>query len=401
LLALRFNGGAEMKILPSCSRRYFLGGLGAASLLSVLPGLSFAAGANDKKLVVLLLRGGMDGLHMLAPYADPAYTKLRGGLVAEADASHKLSGTFALHSAMNFSADLFSKKQLLPIVAIAPPYRQRSHFDAQDCLENGSSGPDGASDGWLNRCVSVMPNHDALAIATVMPLTLRGKAEATTWSPPLPSRVDSQLIERLAPLYAADPALAESYRLAIEMPDEASNGPAMRGAGGNRLVQNMRQAATFMSAVNGPSIAFVEDSGWDSHVNQATQLQRKFSELDNALKAFHQNASALWKDTVVVIMTEFGRTVAVNGNAGTDHGTGSVMLLAGGAIQGGKIAGQFAGLGNGDLNEGRDVRATTDTRAVLKSVLAHHLKLSESVLETRVFPNSREVKIMDSLIAHT
>jgi uncharacterized protein (DUF1501 family) len=391
-----------MKNLPSRSRRNFLSGLGAAGLLSTLPGLSFAAGGSDKKLLVVLLRGGMDGLHLLSPYADPAYAKLRGALAVEVDKSHKLDGNFALHSGMNFSADLFSKKQLLPIVAVAPPYRQRSHFDAQDCLENGSNSPNGAPDGWLNRCISVMPNRDALAIATVMPLMLRGKAEATTWSPPLPSQIDSQLIERLAPLYAADPALAESYRQAIEMPDEANNLPMMRGPGsGNRLVQNMRHAAIFMSAANGPSVAFVEDSGWDSHVNQATQLQRKFSELDNALKAFYQNASALWKDAAVIIMTEFGRTAAVNGNAGTDHGTGSVMLLAGGAIQGGKIAGQFAGLSAGDLNEGRDVRATTDTRAVLKSVLAHHLKISDSVLETRVFPHSREVMMMNSLITNT
>jgi uncharacterized protein (DUF1501 family) len=388
-----------MKNLPSTSRRHFLGGLSAAGLLSTLPGVSFAAGRSDKKLLVVLLRGGMDGLHLLSPYADPAYARLRSALAAGVDKSHKLDGNFALHSAMNFSADLFSKKQLLPIVAVAPPYRQRSHFDAQDCLENGSNSPDGASDGWLNRCVSAMPNRDALAIATVMPLTLRGKAEARTWSPPLPSQIDSQLIERLAPLYAADPALAESYRLAIEMPNETSNDPSMRGGSlGTRLVQNMRQAATFMRAANGPSIAFVEDSGWDSHVNEAAQLQRKFTELDNALKTFHQNATPLWKDTVVVIMTEFGRTAAVNGNAGTDHGTGSVMLLAGGAIQGGKIAGQFAGLRTGDLNEGRDVRATTDTRAVLKSVLTDHLNISEAVLETRIFPNSREVKMMSALV---
>jgi uncharacterized protein (DUF1501 family) len=389
-----------MKKLASISRRHFLGGVSAAGLLSTLPGLSFAASVNDKKLVVLLLRGGMDGLHLLSPYADPAYAKLRGALAAELDKPHKLDGNFALHPAMSFGSDLFTKKQLLPIVAIAPPYRQRSHFDAQDCLENGSNSPDGASDGWLNRCISVMPNRDALAIATVMPLMLRGKAEASTWSPPLPSQIDSQLIERLAPLYAADPALAESYRMAIEMPDGSSKGSAMRGSGSsNRLVQNMRQAATFMSAANGPSIAFVEDSGWDTHVNEATQLQRKFTELDAALKAFHQNATALWNDTVVIIMTEFGRTAAVNGNAGTDHGTGSVMLLAGGAVQGGKIAGQFAGLSAADLNEGRDVRATTDTRAVLKGVLAQHLKISESVLETRVFPDSRNVKLAESLIS--
>jgi uncharacterized protein (DUF1501 family) len=393
-----------MKKTPSISRRHFIGGLSAAGLLSALslPGLSFAAlnSASNKKLLVVLLRGGMDGLHAISPYADPAYAKLRGALAnSTAEKAHTLDGNFALHPAFNFSAELFSKKQLLPIVAVAPPYRQRSHFDAQDCLENGSNSPDGASDGWLNRCVAAMPGRDGLAIATVMPLILRGSAKATTWSPPLPSQMDAQLIERLEPLYAADPVLAESYRLAIEMPEENNKDPSMRGGGlANRLIQNMRQAATFMSAANGPAIAFVEDSGWDSHVNEAAQLQRKFTELDNGLKAFHQNAATLWPNTVVIIMTEFGRTAAVNGNGGTDHGTGGMMLLAGGDIRGGKIAGQFAGLANADLNEGRDVRATTDTRAVLKSVLGNHLGLTESILETRVFPNSRNIKPMESLL---
>jgi uncharacterized protein (DUF1501 family) len=384
------------------SRRQFIAGLSAAGLISTLPGLSFAAGGQgDKKLLVVFLRGAMDGLHLIAPYADPAYSRLRGALAETATTdAHKLDANFSLHRAMNFSAELFSKKQLLPIVAVAPPYRQRSHFDAQDCLENGSNGPDGAPDGWLNRCLSVMPNQDGVALATVMPLILRGPANATTWSPPLPSGIDVQLIDRLAPLYAADPALAESYRLAIEKPEENSANPSMGGRGqGNRLMQTMRQAAIFMTAADGPSISFVEDSGWDTHINQAASLQRKFTELDNALKSFQQTANAIWKNTVVIIMTEFGRTAAVNGNGGTDHGTGGVMLLAGGSVQGGKVAGQFAGLGNADLNEGRDIRTTTDSRAVLKGVLAHHFNISRSVLETRIFPNSREVRIMDSLIA--
>jgi uncharacterized protein (DUF1501 family) len=402
-----FNGESDMKkhfpvSSHPFSRRQFIAGLSAASLISALPGLSFAAGGQgDKKLVVVFLRGAMDGLHLIAPYADPAYSRLRGALAEAATTdAHKLDANFSLHRAMNFSAELFSKKQLLPIIAVAPPYRQRSHFDAQDCLENGSNGPDGASDGWLNRCLSAMPNQAGLALATVMPLILRGPANATTWSPPLPSGIDGQLIDRLAPLYAADPTLAESYRLAIEMPDANSAKPSMGGRGqGNRLIQTMRQAAIFMSAANGPSISFVEDSGWDTHINQAASLQRKFTELDNALKSFQQTANAIWKNTVVIIITEFGRTAAANGNAGTDHGTGGVMLLAGGAVQGGKVAGQFAGLSNADLNEGRDIRTTTDSRAVLKGILRNHLGIAESALEAKIFPQSRAIKPMESLVS--
>ena len=388
------------------SRRRFLATAGATATLTLWPRFGLgAAGASEPRLLVLLLRGGMDGLHALQPYADPAYARLRGALAqprAPGTAQgepHKLDGLFALHPALAFLGALYAKKQLLPVVAVAPPYRQRSHFDAQDCLENGTDKPGGSGSGWLNRCVAALPGAEALAVASVMPLILRGAGEATTWSPPLPQAVDPLLLQRLQPLYAADPRLADAFARAatgdIETDGEAASGKGRRGG---RLPQMTAAAARFMSAADGPRIGFVEDSGWDTHGNQAGVLGRKLAELDAALKSFHDGATAIWPRTVVAVVSEFGRTVQANGTGGTDHGTGGLALLAGGAVRGGRIGGDWPGLGAGDLHEGRDLRTTTDLRALFKGVLVGHLGVAESAIEGRVFPDSGAVRALDGLV---
>lgn len=380
------------------TRRQFVAAVGASSLLTLWPGANTFASGNDTRLLVVLLRGGLDGLHALPPMADAAYGRLRGALAPKDPL--KLDGTFALHPSLKFMHQLYGEKQLLPVVAVAPPYRERSHFDAQDCLENGTAKP-GGSTGWLNRCVAALPGAEGLAIATVMPLILRGQGEATTWSPPLPQEVNPILLQKLQPLYAADPALAEAFSRAVDT--DGMDGMATPGKGGKRagvqLPQTMAAAARFMAKADGPRVGFIEDSGWDTHGNQAGVLMRKLAELDNALRAYRDGMATQWDRTTVLIVTEFGRTAAVNGTGGTDHGTGGVAFLAGGGVRGGRIAGDWPGLGPSDLNEGRDLRTTTDLRALFKGVLATQLQLSESVLETRVFPDSREVKPFDGLFA--
>ena len=381
----------------SMTRRQFVAALGASSFLTLWPGANALASGSDTRMLVVLLRGGLDGLHALPPLADPAYARLRGALAP--DDPLKLDGSFALHPSLKFMHQLYAEKQLLPVLAVAPPYRQRSHFDAQDCLENGTAKP-GGSTGWLNRCVAALPGSEGLAIATVMPLILRGEGEATTWSPPLPQEVNPILLQRLQPLYAADPALAEAFSRAIET--EAAGEMAMQGKGvkraGVQLPQTMAAAARFMGKADGPRIGFVEDSGWDTHGNQAGVLARKLAELDNALRAYRDGIGARWDRTTVLVVTEFGRTAAVNGTGGTDHGTGGVAFLLGGGVRGGRIAGDWPGLGASDLNEGRDLRATTDLRALFKGVLATQLQLPEAVLDARVFPDSRDVKPLDGLL---
>ncbi len=380
------------------TRRHFVAAIGASSLLTLWPGMNALASGSDTRLLVVLLRGGLDGLHAMPPLADPAYARLRGALVPN-DAL-KLDGSFALHPSLKFMHQLYADKQLLPVVAVAPPYRQRSHFDAQDCLENGTAKP-GGSTGWLNRCVAALPGSEGLAIATVMPLILRGDGDATSWSPPLPQEVNPILLQKLQPLYAADPVLAEAFLRAIET--EGADGMAVQGKAGKRagvqLPQTMSAAARFMGKPEGPRIGFVEDSGWDTHGNQTGVLARKLTELDNALRAYREGMGTQWSRTAVLIVTEFGRTAAINGTGGTDHGTGGVAFLAGGGVRGGRIAGDWPGLGAADLNEGRDLRATTDLRALFKGVLATQLRLQETVLDTRVFPDSGSVKPLDGLLA--
>lgn len=365
-------------------RRGLLAAFGASALLTLFPGALRAAGAADTRFLLVLLRGGLDGLHLLPAYGDSAYAGLRGD-EAIADPI-RIDSQFGLHPAMQQAAAMYRARQLLPIVAIAPPYRQRSHFDAQDCLENGTATPSGARDGWLGRCVRATPDEAALAVAAVMPLALRGSDRASNWWPPLPRPVDPLLLQQLQPLYAADARLSETF-------ERSTRAAAMSrdGKGAFALPEAMRVAAQRMSAADGPRIGFVEDSGWDTHRNQASLLQRKLGELDRGLAAARDGFGATWSRTVVAVVTEFGRTAAINGTGGTDHGTGGAALLCGGAVRGGRIGGDWPGLAPAQLNEGRDLRATTDLRALFKGVLIEHLGLAESAVESTVFPGSRAI----------
>jgi len=372
------------------TRRHFLAAGGAATTLSLWPRLAHAMDAQDTRLLIVLLRGGLDGLHVVTPVGDPAFARLRSGLKVEG--ARALDTDFALHPALAFSHALYAKREWLPVLAVAPPYRLRSHFEAQDNLESGTVAGGGVSNGWLNRCVAALPSSRALSVSTVMPLILRGPADATTWSPPLPEDVNPILLQRLQSLYAADAHLAHPFEQAV-----AAQGMQ---AGGNvaRLPQAMAAAARFMAASEGPRIGFVENTGWDTHAQQGPVLARKLAELDQGLRQFHDGMGTLWARTVVMVVTEFGRTAAVNGTGGTDHGTGTLAMLAGGAVAGGRVAGDWPGLADAQLNEGRDLRATTDLRSVFKGVVGDHLGIAASVLAARVFPDSGEAAAMKGLL---
>lgn len=379
-------------------RRGFLSLGTSAATLTLLPRFALAASSTaDTRLLLVFLRGGMDGLHALQPVGDPGFAALRGDFT-HADGqpqAFRLDADFALHGKLHFMSQLYAHKSLLPVVAVAPPYRLRSHFEAQDCVENGTAGS-GGSTGWLNRCVAAVPGSKGLAVSSVMPLAMRGQADVATWSPPMPGRLDPILWQQLQLLYAADPNLAATFA-AI---DTGMEGMATgRGAqAGLRLPQAMASAARFMSAADGPRIGFVEDTGWDTHNNALGVLNRKFGELDAGLRAFHDGAQPVWHNTVVAIVTEFGRTAAINGTGGTDHGTGGAAFLAGGGVQGGRIAGDWPGIARGQLNEGRDLRATTDMRSLFKGILGDHLGIPDARLAAQVFPDSREIAPMTGLL---
>lgn len=377
-------------------RRGFLG-LGASALtLAALPKFGLAAsGLDDTRFLLVLLRGGMDALHVLQPLGDPAFAGLRGAFLETPGqpSPSRLDSDFALHGRLPFLAALYARRQLLPVVAVAPPYRQRSHFEAQDCVENGTASAGGTT-GWLNRCVAALPGAEGMAISAVMPLAMRGPGNVTTWSPPLGNHIDPILWQQLQWLYAADSVLGPTF--ARIDPGMAAEGA--RPDRGLRLPQAMAAAARFMAQPHGPRIGFVEDTGWDTHSGELAVLDRKLAELDAALSAFHEGAQPVWGRTVVAIVTEFGRTAAINGTGGTDHGTGGVAFLAGGAVRGGRVAGDWPGLGRDQLNEGRDLYATTDLRAVFKGVLRDHLGVADRVLAQQVFPESGAIRPLADLV---
>jgi uncharacterized protein (DUF1501 family) len=399
------------------TRRQFLASsaIGAATLL-VWPKLTFAATGSDTRFLFVLLRGGLDGLESVPPYGDPGYQAIRGALALSPSAAkpaHRLDNVFALHPSFDFAAQLFAQGQFAPVVAAAPPYWGRSHFQAQNCVENGTGKPDGAQTGWLNLCIACMPGVDGLACAAVMPLTMRGPAKVETWSPPLPTEVNPILLQRLQPLYAADARLAAPFGRAVaQQSDSPVAGPSIGQGMGSMSMKGksaakkagalplmMAAAGGFMGKVDGPRIAFVEDDGWDTHANEAAIVTRKIAELDHGLKAFHQSIAGMWDRTVVIVATEFGRTAHINGTGGTDHGTGGSMFLAGGALCGGRVIGNWPGIGIGELYQRRDVHATTDFRSVFKGVLAAHLGVAEPALESRVFPDSAKAEPMTGMVA--
>jgi uncharacterized protein (DUF1501 family) len=383
------------------NRREFVMGLAAASTLGAIPKFAFGASGQGTRLLLVMLRGAMDGMDALRAYGDPNFLSLRSTLIDHGDIGHKLDANFALHPSLVYANSLFAKKELLPIVAVAPPYRLRSHFDAQDCLENGTEKPGGASNGWLDRCVRAMPGSEGLALAAVMPLIFRGGGKVSNWSPPLKQTADDGLLQRLQLLYANDSALSENFNKALLGEQAGMDKPDMmigNARGGGQLVTMMTAAGGFMSKPDGPRVAFVEDTGWDSHRGQAVQLKRKLAELDAGLKAFNTAATSIWSQTIVVVVTEFGRTAALNGTGGTDHGTGGLMLMAGGAVQGGRVMGQWPGLGSRDLYEGRDLRTTTDMRSVFKALSAQHLGVAESAVESQLFPDSKNIRMMNSFL---
>jgi uncharacterized protein (DUF1501 family) len=394
------------------TRRHFLAALGASAVLTVWPGLSPAAsGGADSRLLIVLLRGAMDGLHLLPPRDDADYLRARGALAVR-DAL-PLDGAFGLHPKLPYAHALYAERALLPFVAVAPPYRERSHFDAQDCLENGTAAPGGARDGWIGRCIAALSADRGIAIAQVMPLAMRGSDRAGIWSPPLPRALSDALIRQLQPLYAEDPALASIFEDAMQAAamdiDMDMNAMGRNATGRNamdgqpqraafRLPEAMAAAAQRMQGAEGARIGFVEDSGWDTHRGQQAALDRKFAELDAGLRACREGLGSEWSRTVIAVVTEFGRTVAVNGSAGTDHGVGGLALLAGGAVRGGRIGGDWPGLAPSALHQGRDLRATTDLRALFKGLLATHLAVPEAALETRVFPDSRAIRPVEGLL---
>ncbi|MEM9385325.1 MAG: DUF1501 domain-containing protein [Pseudomonadota bacterium] len=383
----------------------FMGMMVAAAscrVLAAAPGRQ----EDDPRLVLLVLRGGMDGLSAVPAFGDPQFESARRGLALASPGSARdgaldLDGFFGLHPTLPKLHARWAAGELAVLHAHCIPYQGRSHFDAQNVLEHGGLAPFSLSSGWLNRAIASRgAQPKAIAIAPAMPLVLRGKAPVTSWSPSALPAPEEELLERLQRLYSEDQTLAQAFAQALEINDLA---PRQQGAlGGRRDFAALAQAAgEFLSAPEGPRVAMLESVGWDTHARQERggALHGQFRRLDAGLDALRLSLGEAWRHTVVMVLTEFGRTVAMNGTEGTDHGTGGAGFLMGGAVRGRQVVADWPGLSSKSLREGRDLRPTLDTRALIKGVLADHLGLSMRALAEEVFPDTQRLAPVRDLIA--
>ena len=422
-------------------RRRWLQGLAAAGLglAGPLAGLSLAGAATPggPRLVLVLLRGGLDGLSLAPALGDPAFADARGALGRFASPALPLDGLLALHPALPGLHRLYGQQELLVLHATGLPYRDRSHFDAQQVLESGGQRPFALDTGWLGRALAERGGK-GLALQTAVPLVLRGHADIDTWAPSSRAEPAPDLLARLERLYAGDPPLAQALARARDLRQDGAVG----GSPGNSMVGGMtapgaaapsalaapapmaaaapgmaagaeanaasqapgrplvlalaRQAARFLAQPDGPQAAVLSLGGWDTHANQAGDtgpLVNNLGTLEAALLALREGLAGpgggdTWRRTVVLVVTEFGRTVAINGTQGTDHGSGGAALVLGGAVRGGRVLADWPGLAPAQRHEGRDLRVTTDLRALFKTVLVEHLGLAAARVSQQVLPGT-------------
>jgi uncharacterized protein (DUF1501 family) len=401
----------EGRLSLMTSRRALLAGGASFAAWAYLPGFARAANGRDPRLIVVILRGALDGLATVAPIGDPDYAGLHGAIALSREGPHAatmLDSYFALHPAMPELARMYRDKHAAIIHAVATPYRDRSHFDGQDVLESGFVGPGRVQSGWLNRALQALPRGErvtsALAVGPTTPLVLRGQAPTVGWAPVTLPAADDDTAARLIDLYNhRDPALALSLSQGLQLEKAALADDTRRPKpGANGMRQVARGAARLMAADDGPRIAALAFDGWDTHANEGGPVGRLASllaGLDGALAEFESGLGEKWRDTAIVVATEFGRTARINGTEGTDHGTGTIALLAGGAIKGGRVIADWPGLKPANLYEGRDLAPTTDLRAVIKGVLSDHLGIGDRALAETVFPDSAAAKPMKGLMA--
>jgi uncharacterized protein (DUF1501 family) len=399
--------------------------LGGAFLTSRL---AFArTGSSKSRFVFIVMRGALDGLAAAPPYGDPDYAGLRRELALKGPGSPggalPLNGFFGLHPSLAFLRDSYTARELVVFHAVASPYRERSHFDGQDVLENGSLQPHAVQTGWLNRALASLQTGQGkelgVALGQNFPLVMRGPASVTSWSPSKLAALDEDTLERITDLYAGDPLLAarladalaadaiagaapelamQAAAAADDMRTGSANQPLLQRGKPMRYTEVVRAAAGFLRRDDGPQVAVLDTTGWDTNEGNAEgQLAGRLAALDAGLRTLKDELGPAWANTAVLLATEFGRTAATNGTRGTDHGTATAAFLLGGAVQGGRVMADWPGLSARSLYQGRDLKPTTDLRSVLKGVLSEHLLVSSGALENTVFPSSADARPIKGL----
>ena len=386
-------------------RRKFLAritalGCSAAASPLITP-VAFASAPWDARLVVIILRGAMDGLDAFRPIGDPEYAALRPTLLKD---TIDLTGFFGMHPALSPLRPLWDAGQMGAAHAVSTPYRdKRSHFDGQDILEAGKPGIEGAgNDGWLNRMLQVMPNVEgqtAFAIGREQQLLLSGAAPAARWSPEAQLSLSPQAQLLLALVQGSDPLFQTASAEAIEIAQTVAMTAAQDAEDADMMLSD-----PMMQAVNGKAehvqladfaaarlrgetrIASFSINGWDTHLNQQGGLQRALRRLSDTILTLRAGLGPVWQKTAVLCLTEFGRTARENGTKGTDHGTGGAMVFAGGALNGGRVLGDWPGLSEADLYNRRDLMPTRDVRAYPAWVMRDLLGIDRRTIELSIFP---------------
>ena len=378
----------------SLDRREFLG---AAALLAA-PRILFAQAATQRRFIFIIQRGAADGLNTVIPYAEPAYANARGALAIDAASALKLDSTFALHPSLARLHELYGAGQASFFHAVASPYRDRSHFDGQNVLETGGNAPYQLKDGWMNRLLGLLPRggKPAVAFSPGIPLALRGALDVTSYAPSALPQAKDDLMMRVEQLYANDPLLHALWSSALEARSMAGG----VGGGANRQDATAlgRMAAGFLARTDGPRIAMIETNGWDTHSGQNARLAAQLRGLDGLVAGLQEGLGPVWEQTVIFVATEFGRTVAANGTGGTDHGTGAVAMLLGGAVQGGRVVADWPGLAAGNLQDGRDLKATLALDALIASACAESFSLEPNRIARVLFPHGAIVKPTEKLL---
>lgn len=380
------------------SRRNFVVTSAASALsLGFAPRLAFAQAATDKRFVFIIQRGAADGLGTLAPVGDPAFAAQRGVLAEDFAQAIKLDAMFALHPNLKNVAQLYAAKEALFVHAVASPYRDRSHFDAQNVLETGGTAAYQLKDGWLNRLLAVLPDDErkAIAVAATIPMALRGKVEVSSYAPSALPDASDDLLARVTSLYAEDPQLHAIWQQATATRALTSD---LAADNGRNAAATGALAAKLLAPANGARIAMIETGGWDTHAQQRGRLGAQLNGLDQMIASLKTGLGPLWSKTMVLVATEFGRTVKVNGTAGTDHGTASVAWLVGGAVKGGRVVADWPGLSDAALYESRDLKPTAGLDTVIGSATASHFGVDPQRTMAALFPDQKRAKLIDGLV---
>lgn len=370
---------------------------------------SSMAGTPDPRLLVLCLRGGVDGLAVAAPTFDPTYRVARGdfGGFDRLGDEHGIDGGYRLNPRLRFVGELLRSGQGTLFHATSTAYRGRSHFDAQQVLESGGNAPHVVRDGWMNRLIGLLPAGERIDVSRLglsfglrTPLLLQGPNLVASWTPPVDRAPDG--IDDVLDLYRhMDPSFADLLTDTVEGSPKDKADMEMEGIK-DPFIRDMRNAGRMLSEANGTRVAAIDITGWDTHALEKPtdgRMGDRLHLLDLGLRAVHEELRPIWRSTVILLISEFGRTVNVNGSGGTDHGTGTVALALGGPVSRRMVFADWPGLSETDLLEGRDLRPTTDLRAVIKGIVGDHFGLSKAALDDTLFPGSGDFPPVRDLLA--